>query len=58
MMELMKINIAEAFKGAQEKISDLLENLRYTEESDMFEVNELLESAITEAQSLVSPELA
>lgn len=57
-MELMKINIAEAFKGAQEKISDLLENLRYTEESDMFEVNELLESVITEAQSMATPEMA
>ena len=54
----MKINIAEAFKGAKETISDLLENLRYTEESDMFEVNELLENVVTEAQSMVSPELA
>lgn len=54
----MKINLTEAFKGAQQKISDLLENLRYTEESDMFEMNELLENAVTEAQSLSTPELA
>jgi hypothetical protein len=57
-MEIMKINLTEAFKGAQQKISDLLENLRYTEESDMFEMNELLENAVTEAQSLSTPELA
>jgi hypothetical protein len=57
-MEIMKISLTEAFKGAQQKISDLLENLRYTEESDMFEMNELLENAVTEAQSLSTPELA
>ncbi len=58
MMKTMKKNITEAFKSTSENISDLLDNLLYTEESDMFELNELLENLVSEANSEAQPSVA